>query len=116
MIHELPAPLSRKIHKVLETKTDSPDLHVALKNLSSFYGANTPVARSNLRGEIEKQGLEINNNFIASFKVVEKVPSLIFLLPFLLYLSYLHKLCSSSTPFLVLFSLHILLTPYPAIR
>ena len=61
------------LQKVLETKTDSPDLQVALQNLSSFYGANTPAARTNLRGEIEKRGLEINNNFLASFKEVQKV-------------------------------------------
>jgi len=46
----MPATLSRKIQKVLETKTDSPDLLVALQNLSTFYGINTPSARTNLRG------------------------------------------------------------------
>jgi hypothetical protein len=69
----MPATLSRKLNKVLETKTDSPDLLVALQNLSTFYGTNTSAARTNLRGEIEKRGLEINNNFLASFKEVQKV-------------------------------------------
>eukprot|EP00026_Physarum_polycephalum_P002347 Phypoly_transcript_02353.p1 GENE.Phypoly_transcript_02353~~Phypoly_transcript_02353.p1 ORF type:complete len:697 (-),score=97.91 Phypoly_transcript_02353:629-2719(-) len=68
----MPATLSRKIQKVLETKTESPDLGVALQRLSTFYGANTAVARTNLRGEIEKRGLEINNNFLASFKELQK--------------------------------------------
>ncbi len=65
--------LSRKIQKVLETKTDSPDLLVALQNLSTFYNSNTATTRTNLRGEIEKRGLEINKDFLASFKEVQKV-------------------------------------------
>lgn len=69
----MPATLSRKLQKVLETKTDSPDLQVALQTLSSFYAENTPAARTNLRGEIEKKGLEINYSFLSSFKEVQKV-------------------------------------------
>ena len=65
--------LSRKLQKVLETKTDSPELHSVLQNLSTFYGENTVSARRNLRGEIEKRGIEINNEFLQSFKEVQKV-------------------------------------------
>lgn len=65
--------LSRKIQKVLETKTDAPELHSVLQNLSTFYGENTATARTNLRGEIEKRGIEINNEFLQSFKEVRKV-------------------------------------------
>lgn len=58
--------LSRKLKKVLETRTDSPDLLASLNTLSSFYSENTPHGRRNLRSTIEKRGLSINEEFLAA--------------------------------------------------
>ncbi|ONK78592.1 uncharacterized protein A4U43_C02F20430 [Asparagus officinalis] len=41
--------LSRKLKKVLETRTDGPDLLDSLATLSTFYTDNTPPARRNLK-------------------------------------------------------------------
>ncbi|KAL3651025.1 Golgi transport complex subunit 6 [Castilleja foliolosa] len=58
--------LSRKLKKVLETRTDTPDLLASLNTLSSFYSENTPQSRRNLRSTIEKRGLSINEEFLAA--------------------------------------------------
>lgn len=60
--------LSRKLKKVLETRTDSPDLLSSLGTLSTFYSDNTPQARRNLKSSIEQRALAINHQFLdASF-------------------------------------------------
>ncbi|KAH7835466.1 hypothetical protein Vadar_026331 [Vaccinium darrowii] len=56
--------LSRKLKKVLETRTDTPDLLASLNTLSSFYSDNNPHARRNLRSTIEKRSLSINHEFL----------------------------------------------------
>ncbi|KAK9292352.1 hypothetical protein L1049_020318 [Liquidambar formosana] len=56
--------LSRKLKKVLESRTDSPDLLASLNTLSTFYNDNTPQARRNLRSTIEKRSLSINHEFL----------------------------------------------------
>ncbi|KAJ8468136.1 hypothetical protein OPV22_030688 [Ensete ventricosum] len=56
--------LSRKLKKVLETRTDSPDLLSSLATLSTFYADNTPQARRNLRSSIEQRALAINHHFL----------------------------------------------------
>ncbi|KAJ0970970.1 hypothetical protein J5N97_018929 [Dioscorea zingiberensis] len=56
--------LSRKLKKVLETRTDSPDLLDSLSALSTFYGDNTPQARRNLKSSIEERALAINHTFL----------------------------------------------------
>ncbi|CAL0314243.1 unnamed protein product [Lupinus luteus] len=56
--------LSRKLKKVLESRTDTPDLLSSLNTLSSFYDDNTPQSRRNLRSTIEKRALSINREFI----------------------------------------------------
>ncbi|KAL6556472.1 Golgi transport complex subunit 6 [Orobanche gracilis] len=58
--------LSRKLKKVLDTRTDTPDLLASLNTLSRFYSENTPRARRNLRSTIEKRGLSINEEFLVS--------------------------------------------------
>ncbi|GER57626.1 conserved oligomeric Golgi complex subunit [Striga asiatica] len=58
--------LSRKLKKVLETRTDTPDLLASLNTLSSFYSENTSHARRNLRSTIEKRGISINEEFLAA--------------------------------------------------
>lgn len=56
--------LSRKLKKVLETRTDSPDLLASLNTVSTFYTENTPMARRNLRSTIEKRALSVNQEFL----------------------------------------------------
>ncbi|OVA02985.1 Conserved oligomeric Golgi complex subunit 6 [Macleaya cordata] len=58
--------LSRKLKKVLESRTDSPDLLASLNTLSSFYTDNTPQSRRNLRSTIEKRSLSINHEFLSA--------------------------------------------------
>ncbi|XP_051137296.1 conserved oligomeric Golgi complex subunit 6 [Andrographis paniculata] len=58
--------LSRKLKKVLETRTDAPDLLTSLNTLSEFYSENTAHGRRNLRSTIEKRGLSINEEFLAA--------------------------------------------------
>lgn len=58
--------LSRKLKKVLECRTDSPDLVASLNALSSFYDENSAHARRNLRSTIEKRTLQINSEFLSA--------------------------------------------------
>ncbi|KAF8095396.1 hypothetical protein N665_0334s0016 [Sinapis alba] len=58
--------LSRKLKKVLECRTDTPDLVASLNALSSFYDENSAHARRNLRSTIEKRALEINSEFLSA--------------------------------------------------
>lgn len=44
----------------------------ALKQLSTFYTENTLQARRNLRSQIEKRSLDINENFLAAFREVKE--------------------------------------------
>ncbi|XP_022941125.1 conserved oligomeric Golgi complex subunit 6 [Cucurbita moschata] len=56
--------LSRKLKKVLESRTDTPDVLGSLNTLSTFYTDNTPQNRRNLRSTIEKRSLSINIDFL----------------------------------------------------
>ncbi|EFA86617.1 engulfment and cell motility ELM family protein [Heterostelium album PN500] len=64
--------LSRKIQKVLEIKLDqsSEELIGSLDELSSFYQLNSIAARRNLRNDIERRYLEINNQFLDQFTLL----------------------------------------------
>jgi len=65
--------LSRKLSKVLETRADNNrELLIAVENLSTFYGENSLEARRNLRGQIEKKGIETNQNFLQVLQSVQK--------------------------------------------
>lgn len=66
--------LSRKLKKVLETRTDTADLLASLNTLSEFYTENTPHFRRNLRSTIEKRSLSINEEFLLSSAAAQKVP------------------------------------------
>ena len=58
-------PLSKKISKILETKFDqNRELLEPLKGLSEFYGANTSEARRNLRSQVERRNVEMNQDFV----------------------------------------------------
>lgn len=56
--------LSRKLKKVLETRTDSPDVVASLAALSDLYPDNNPHARRSLRSSIERRSLAINHDFL----------------------------------------------------
>ncbi|XP_010275137.1 PREDICTED: conserved oligomeric Golgi complex subunit 6 [Nelumbo nucifera] len=64
--------LSRKLKKVLESRTDSPDLLASLNTLSTFYTENTQQARRNLRSTIEKRSLSINDEFLLASEAVQQ--------------------------------------------
>lgn len=63
--------LARKLKKVLDTRTDSPDLLVSLSTLSTFYTESTPQGRKNLRTTIEKRGLSINEEFLSASEAAQ---------------------------------------------
>lgn len=67
------ATITRRLNKVLEIPLDNQEFLTALQNLSTFYGKNSLAARRNLRGQIEKRGLEINEEFLNVFLQVQKV-------------------------------------------
>lgn len=63
--------LARKLKKVLDTRTDSPDLLLSLSTLSSFYTESTPHGRKNLRTTIERRGLSINEEFLRASEAAQ---------------------------------------------
>ena len=66
--------LARKLKKVLETRTDSPDLLVSLTTLSSFYTeSGGSQGRKNLRTTIERRGLSINEEFLIASEAAQNV-------------------------------------------
>ncbi|XP_048836711.1 conserved oligomeric Golgi complex subunit 6 [Brienomyrus brachyistius] len=66
-------PLSRKLNKILETRLDNDkEMLEALKALSAFFTENTLRTRRNLRGDIERRSLSINEEFVRIFKDVKQ--------------------------------------------
>ncbi|XP_051965570.1 conserved oligomeric Golgi complex subunit 6-like [Xyrauchen texanus] len=64
-------PLSRKLNKILETRLDNDrEMLEALKSLSVIFNENSLRTRRNLRGDIEKRSLSINEEFVRIFKEV----------------------------------------------
>uniref|UniRef100_A0A674MUL4 Conserved oligomeric Golgi complex subunit 6 n=1 Tax=Takifugu rubripes TaxID=31033 RepID=A0A674MUL4_TAKRU len=67
-------PLSRKLNKILETRLDNDkEMLEALKALSVFFTENSLRTRRNLRGDIERRSLAINEEFAQIFKAVKEV-------------------------------------------
>uniref|UniRef100_A0A4W6C7S6 Conserved oligomeric Golgi complex subunit 6 n=1 Tax=Lates calcarifer TaxID=8187 RepID=A0A4W6C7S6_LATCA len=67
-------PLSRKLNKILETRLDNDkEMLEALKALSVFFTENSLRTRRNLRGDIERRSLTINEEFARIFKEVKEV-------------------------------------------
>lgn len=65
--------LSRKLAKLLEARLDTDkDTLDALKDLSTFFSENTINNRRNLRSEIEKRSLRVNEEFLESFREVKE--------------------------------------------
>eukprot|EP00966_Prymnesium_polylepis_P213388 4942116-Prymnesium_polylepis.1 len=59
--------LQRKLRKAVEPQPDSPDVTAALRELSAFFGDNTPGARRSLRSTIERRGVELNHGLLTAF-------------------------------------------------
>lgn len=65
-------PLSKKLNKILETRLENEkDMLEALKALSIFFGENSLRTRRNLRSDIERRSLAINEEFLETFQVVK---------------------------------------------
>ncbi|RDD46726.1 Conserved oligomeric Golgi complex subunit 6 [Trichoplax sp. H2] len=61
-------PLSRKLNKILETRLENDkDILEALNALSGFFVRNDLRSRRNLRSDIEKRSLAINEQFVDAF-------------------------------------------------
>ncbi|CAN7942509.1 unnamed protein product [Ixodes pacificus] len=61
-------PLTRKLNKLLEVRLDNDrETLEALKSLSEFFTENNIRTRRNLRGDLEKRSLAINEQFLQSF-------------------------------------------------
>ncbi|XP_017462086.1 PREDICTED: conserved oligomeric Golgi complex subunit 6-like, partial [Rhagoletis zephyria] len=60
-------PLSKKVNKILSFEVDQ-DTLTALKNVSELAVENNLTTRRNLRANIEKQSLQINEQFIGAFQ------------------------------------------------
>uniref|UniRef100_A0A8D1CG62 Conserved oligomeric Golgi complex subunit 6 n=1 Tax=Sus scrofa TaxID=9823 RepID=A0A8D1CG62_PIG len=66
-------PLSRKLRKILDTRLDNDkEMLEALKALSTFFVENSLRTRRNLRGDIERRSLAINEEFVSIFKDVKE--------------------------------------------
>ncbi|XP_050303106.1 conserved oligomeric Golgi complex subunit 6 [Anthonomus grandis grandis] len=65
--------LSKRMNKILESRIENDqDTIEALRELSTFYKENTLQARRNLRSQIEKRNLDINENFLSTFMEVKE--------------------------------------------
>ena len=71
-------PLSKKLHKILESNLDNDkETLEALGVLSGFLDKNTLQARRNLRSDLERRCLGLNDNFVQCLQIlVEQVKSL----------------------------------------
>ncbi|KAM9811482.1 LOW QUALITY PROTEIN: conserved oligomeric Golgi complex subunit 6 [Syngnathus typhle] len=66
-------PLSRKLNKILETRLDNDkEMLEALTALSAFFTENSLRTRRNLRGDIERRSLAINEDFARLFQQVKE--------------------------------------------
>ena len=63
--------LSHKLKKVLDCRTNSPEVMASLNTLSTFYNENTPRVRCNLRSTIEKHSLQINLDFLRASQAAQ---------------------------------------------
>ncbi|ETN67849.1 component of oligomeric golgi family complex [Anopheles darlingi] len=66
--------IQQRLNKVLESRIESDrETLDALSDLSSFFKENTLQTRRNLRSQIEKRSLEINQRFLDAFRNVKEV-------------------------------------------
>ena len=71
-------PLSKKLHRILQSNLDNDkETLEALEVLSGFLDKNTLQARRNLRGDLERRCLVLNDNFVQCLgTLVEQVQGL----------------------------------------
>lgn len=73
-VHSAPSHLTKKLNKILEGRIESDkELLEAMKTLSGFVKENTIRSRKNLRSDIEKRSLNLNEEFLDTFKNVKEV-------------------------------------------
>lgn len=66
-------PIARKLNKILESRIENDkDLLEALKTLSSFFPENSIRSRRNLRSDIEKRSLVLNEEFLSAFRNIKE--------------------------------------------
>ncbi|KAI3423947.1 hypothetical protein D9Q98_009781 [Chlorella vulgaris] len=65
--------LARKVKKIMETRTEAPEVVGSLSTLSEFFTDNTPATRRRLRSTIENQGVRINEQFLEAAQSVIKM-------------------------------------------
>eukprot|EP01025_Chloroclados_australasicus_P062035 TRINITY_DN8145_c0_g3_i1.p1 TRINITY_DN8145_c0_g3~~TRINITY_DN8145_c0_g3_i1.p1 ORF type:complete len:639 (-),score=78.14 TRINITY_DN8145_c0_g3_i1:421-2337(-) len=56
--------LSRKVKKVLDIKSETPEFISSLETLSEFYADNSAQSRRSLRSTVEKRGLKIHQELL----------------------------------------------------
>ena len=54
----------------METRTEAPEVVGSLGTLSGFYTDNSAAARRRLRGTIENQGVQVNQEFLGAAQSV----------------------------------------------
>uniref|UniRef100_A0A8D8RQM6 Conserved oligomeric Golgi complex subunit 6 n=1 Tax=Cacopsylla melanoneura TaxID=428564 RepID=A0A8D8RQM6_9HEMI len=65
--------IQKRLNKVIDTNIDNDkDVLEALKELSIFFTENTLISRRNLRSQIEKRSLSINEDFVSAFRKVKE--------------------------------------------
>ncbi|XP_008470939.1 conserved oligomeric Golgi complex subunit 6-like [Diaphorina citri] len=65
--------IQKRLNKVIDTNIDNDkDVLEALKELSIFFTDNTLISRRNLRSQIEKRSLAINEDFVSAFRKVKE--------------------------------------------
>ncbi|KAG4071058.1 hypothetical protein HA402_001495 [Bradysia odoriphaga] len=70
--NEVDDPIKKRINKTLESRLDTDKEAIeALTDLSTFFHENTLQTRRNLRSQIEKRSLAINENFLNALKQVK---------------------------------------------
>lgn len=66
-------PITRKLNKILESRIENDkDLIESLKTLSGYFTQNNIRTRRNLRSDIEKRSLILNEEFLNAFKEVKE--------------------------------------------
>ena len=60
--------VEKKLKKIQNVRTDSPDMLAALDALSTFYRGNSVEARRSLRADLEVQSSKLSESFLEEFK------------------------------------------------
>ena len=66
----------------------SQEMLEALKSLSGFFTENNLRTRRNLRGDVERRSLAINEEFVQSFRAVIEVQAALTFIELLSYFSF----------------------------